>query len=220
MEYNTLRNDLKIREYGRNIQKMINYVQNVEDRDTRSKLCQTIIKAMALVSPLNKEIEDYKHKLWDHLYIMSDLKLDVDSPYPKPEGDFFESKPQKIEYPKNHIKLRPYGRIIETMIAKASKMDEGAEKQAFVQTIANHLKKQYINWNRDSVSNDLIIQHLELLSDGKLKLDEEFKFVKTNDIIYHSKQAPANVDKKQNFKKRSNNPPSNYRYSNNRNRKN
>ncbi len=195
MEYNTGRNLLAIREYGRNIQKMVDYVLTVEDREKRTQLSNSIIKVMSQISPMNRDNSDYTHKLWDHLYIMSDFKLEVDSPFPAPERFILEKKPTPLTYPKNKIKFKPYGKTIELMIKKASLMEEGAEKHAFVESIANHLKKQYLNWNRDSVNDELIIDHLEILSEGKLKLRENFKLTKTHEIISQNRQAPLDSNK-------------------------
>jgi hypothetical protein len=208
MEYNTTRNHLEMPEYGRNIQKMILYAIATEDKERRLKVAQVIVNIMAQMHPKVKDQGDYKNKLWDHLYIISDWKLDVDGPYPPPSKEELFSKPGRVPYSIAKIKFKPYGKHIEAVIEKAIAYDEGPEKDAFMRAIANHLKKSYLNWNRDSVNDDLIFEHFKELSDGKLVLDENFKLNETNDILARNKK------KKFTGKPRDNN------YSNkNRNRK-
>lgn len=193
MEYNTGRDYLPIKEYGRNVKKMVSHILTIEDREKRTQLAKSTVKVMSQLNPNSKDSEGYWHKLWDHLFIISDFKLEIDSPYPMPEPSMLAKRPDPIAYPKSRIRFRHYGKTIEQMIAKASKMDDGEEKQAFVAVIGNHLKKLYITWNMDSVSDDLIIDHLELLSKGMLKLDENYQLTKTQDIIIQNNQAPVDT---------------------------
>jgi hypothetical protein len=193
MEYNTVRDHLPIREYGRNVKKMISYLLTIEDREKRTILAKSTIKVMSQLNPGNKDTQDYWHKLWDHLYIISDFKLDVDSPFPIPESSILAKRPEPMPYPKNKIRFRHYGKTIERMIAKACSMEDGPEKQEFVKVIGNHLKKLYITWNRDSVNDELIVDHLALLSNGKLILEENHQLTKTHDIIVQNNQAPADT---------------------------
>lgn len=193
MEYNTVRDYLQIKEYGRNVKKMVSYIISVEDREKRTQLAKTTVRVMSQLNPSSKDTEDYWHKLWDHLYIISDFKLDIDSPYPMPERSMLLIKPEPIAYPKNKIRFRHYGKTIERMIAKACEMEDGDEKQAFVSVIGNHLKKLYITWNRDSVDDQLIIDQLAMLSNGKLKMDENFELTKTHEIIHQNSQAPVDT---------------------------
>lgn len=193
MEYNTIRDYLPLKEYGRNVKKMVSYILTVEDREKRTQLAKTTIRVMSQLNPASKDTEDYWHKLWDHLFILSDFKLDIDSPFPMPERSILSSKPEPILYPKNRIRFRHYGKTIERMIAKACNMEDGSEKQAFVSVIGNHLKKLYITWNRDSVDDQLIIDQLALLSNGKLKMDENFELAKTHEIIHQNNQAPIDT---------------------------
>ena len=142
MEYNVNRKKLEIREYGRNIQKMVDYALEIEDRQKRNIFAQIIIKTMSQVNP-NKEMADYHHTLWDHLHIMANYQLDVDSPYPKPKMEEQTSKPEKIAYKNSKIRFRPYGKNIENMIDKVIEMPEGEEKQTLIEMIAQQLKKSY-----------------------------------------------------------------------------
>ncbi len=188
MEYNTTRNKLIISEYGRNIQKMIEYATTIEDSEKRNKSANLIINIMAQMNPRIRESGDYKHKLWDHMFMISDFKLDVDSPYPKPSKNTLFSKPEKIPYQNNHIKFRHYGKNIEKIINKAIEYEDGPEKEALIKTIANHLKKSYLNWNRDSVNDELILDHLASLSKDNLKLNKEVRLNNTSDILERNRR--------------------------------
>jgi hypothetical protein len=188
MEYNTTRGPLLISEYGRNIQKMIDYITTIEDRDKRTKAAKFIINVMSQMHPQVRDTVDYKHKLWDHLYQMANFKLDVDSPYGVPPPLALSTKPEPIGYHDKEIEFRHYGKNIALIIEKANEYEEGAEKDALVRTIANHLKKSYLNWNRESVTDELIDDHLKKLSKGQLKLHEAIKLTTTNDILARNKK--------------------------------
>ena len=182
MEYNSQRSKMNISEYGRNIQKMIEHIMSVEDREKRNQLAKATIQVMGQLNPHLRDVNDFKHKLWDHLFIMSNFQLDVDSPYPIPSPETLKKKPEQLSYASNNITFRHYGRHIERMIEKATEFEEGEEKDALVKMIANHLKKSYLTWNRDAVTDEEIASHLHKLSQGKLNLDN-VKLSNTQDII-------------------------------------
>jgi len=188
MEYNTTREQMIIPEYGRNIQKMIQYICTIDDREKRNKAARFIISVMAQMHPSVKESGDYKQKLWDHMFIISDFKLDVDAPYPPPPPLSLSTKPEHLTYHDKEIEFKHYGKNIAMMLEKAMEYEEGPEKDALVHAIANHMKKSYLNWNRESVSDDLIEAHLATLSKGKVKLHEDFRFTNTNDILARNKK--------------------------------
>ncbi len=188
MEYNTKRGPMVIAEYGRNIQKMIEYITTIEDREKRTKAAHFIVNVMAQMHPQVKESGDFKHKLWDHLYIISNFKLDVDSPYPPPPLQTLSTKPDLISYHNTNIKFRHYGKNITLMIEKAAEYEEGPEKDALAKAIANHMKKSYLAWNRESVTDDLIEEQLRVLSKDKLKLHKDAKLTATNDILARNKK--------------------------------
>ena len=188
MEYNTQRRKLIIPEYGRNMQKMIRTCVEMEDREKRTRTAEFIVNVMANMNPKVKEAGDYKQKLWDHLYIISDFKLDVDSPYPPPSRDVLQSRPQQLNYPSLDIRFAHYGKNIEKIIEKAAEYPDGPEKEALVKAIANHLKKSYLNWNRNSVDDDVILKHLAILSHNRLKLEDDFKFHQTSEILARNKK--------------------------------
>ena len=151
MEYNTVRDELIIPEYGRNVQKMVEHALTIEQRDRRTAYVNLIITAMYNVNPDAKNIVDFKHKLWDHLHIISDYKLDVDSPYSMPDKEEVQSLPRPLSYKNSDIKYGPYGKVLELMIEKIIEMEEGEEKEILIALIAQQLKKSYLQWNRDSV---------------------------------------------------------------------
>jgi len=188
MEYNTSRNHLIIPEYGRNIQKMIDYAMTIEDRETRNEVARSIVDVMGQLNPHLRDITDFKHKLWDHLFIISDFKLDVDSPYPIPSAQTLDIKPQRIKYPSNHIHFKHYGKNIERMIDDIKQKEDGPEKDLMVATIANFMKMAYLNHNRDTVSDELIMEHLDVLSKGELKLKDDFRLNHTNELLAKPKK--------------------------------
>ena len=187
MDYNSGLPHLILPEYGRNIQRMVDFAVSVQDRDERNKVAQAIIAVMGQLNPHLRDVTDFKHKLWDHLFIISDFKLDVDSPYPKPTRETFITKPEQIKYPSGKIRYKPYGKIVEAIIEKAKEYPEGEEKDYLVEVVANLLKKSYLTWNRDSVSDEVILNHLEELSEGTLKLKDVSKLNATNDILARNK---------------------------------
>lgn len=170
--YNTQRPHLNMPEYGRNVQQMVEYCMSVEDRNERNKVAQAIINVMGQLNPHLRDVEDFKHKLWAHLFIISDFQLDVDSPYPIPTKETFTSKPNKVTYPKKDVKYGHYGKTVELMIKEASGYEEGEEKMALVLMIANLMKRMYLTWNRDSVTDEIIFEHLDEMSNGKIKLKD------------------------------------------------
>lgn len=172
LEYNTQRGKLIISEYGRHIQKLVEYALTKENKDERQKITNGIIEMMGELNPHLRDIDDFKHKLWDHIFIISDFKLDVDSPYPKPEVEELIKKPEPLKYPNKKIRFNHYGSIIEDMIQEAINFKDEDIKKKLTLSIANQMKKSYVNWNRDSVKDSLIFKQLDILSGGKLSLDE------------------------------------------------
>lgn len=182
-DYNTRRPQMIIPEYGRNIQKMVEHAITVEPREERNKVAQSIINVMGQLNPHLRDIVDFKHKLWDHLFIISDFKLDVDSPYPIPDKETIFKKPEPLSYPQNKIRFKHYGKTTENFIANAVEMKDGEEKTELIRVIANMMKKAYLTWNRESVDDELIFSDLKLLSKGQLQVDNDFKLEQTNDIL-------------------------------------
>jgi hypothetical protein len=198
MTYNTQLPHLIISEYGRNVQSMVEHCCTIEARDERNRCARSIIQVMGQLNPHLRDVPDFAHKLWDHLFVISKFNLDVDSPYPKPSAATFDTKPKNVPYPKGKIKYRHYGKIIEEIIAKAIDFKEGEEKEVLTRTIATQLKKSYLNWNKDSVLDEVIFKHLAELSGGALKMDETQKLLDSSDLI---KRGPLNISNNPNPKK-------------------
>lgn len=186
--YNTQRKKLVLPEYGRNIQKMIEHVINIKDREERNRAAKTIISIMGNVNPHLRDISDFKHKLWDHLALISDFKLDIDSPYETIAKETLLEKPKKIPYQHSKIKYLHYGRLIEKLIHKAAELEEGEEKNKLILLILNHMKKSYLNWNRNQVNDDLILDNFKELSVGKIEIPDDIKLTETREILARAKK--------------------------------
>lgn len=170
LEYNAARTPLIIPEYGRHLQKLIDHIIQIEDREVRNRAANYVISIMGDMNPHLRDVPDFQHKLWDQLYMMTDFQLDVDCPFPVPNKESVTNKPEKLEYPQNFPKYRFYGNNIKFMIDQAIEWEEGEMKEALIMVIANHMKKCYLSWNKDSVKDEVIFEHLCELSDGKINL--------------------------------------------------
>lgn len=204
LEYNSERSKLFIPEYGRHIQKMVEHAISLEDDKERNKVAKSIIAVMGNLNPHLRDVPDFQHKLWDQLFIISDFKLDVDSPYPKPSREQLQEHPSPLEYPQNFPKYRFYGNNIKRMIDAALEWEDGDLKDALIFNIANHMKKCYLNWNRDTVDDKAIFDHLYELSDGQINLKkQEEDLAESSDLIkgsnsknYSKPSAPKSTHKK------------------------
>ena len=170
LEYNTEREKLIIPEYGRHFQKMVDHAVSIKDDAERNKVAKAIISVMGNLQPHLRDVPDFQHKLWDQLFIMSDFKLDVESPFPITPKELLQARPDPLEYPHNHPKYRFYGNNIKRMIDVAIGWDEGDKRAGLEYSIANHMKKCFLNWNKDTVEDRVIFKHLYELSDGKIDL--------------------------------------------------
>lgn len=191
-DYNTQRPRLIIPEYGRHVQRMVEHCMTIEDRAERTRVAKAIIAVIGRLSPMLRNSEDGDHTLWDHLYIMSDFKLDVDGPFPKPKPEELESKPERLNYPKQRIRFGHYGKIVERFIAKVGEMPEGPEKDNAVLAIANLMKRQFLAWNRDSVGDEVIIKDLKELSEGRLRPKDDVVLANTADLLRAHSVGPRN----------------------------
>ena len=183
LEYNSEREHLIIPEYGRHIQKLVNHCVAIEDEAEKNKMARAIVKVMGNLQPHLRDVPDFQHKLWDQLFIMSDYKLNVETPYPKPEKELLQAKPESLPYPKSASKYRFYGNNIQIMIDTALTWEEGEMKETLIYTIANHMKKCYLNWNKDTVDDEVIFKHLDDLSGGKLSLKEKEELSDSKDLL-------------------------------------
>ena len=168
MEYNTSRSPLVIREYGRSVQNMIDFACTIEDREKRNDVARSIIRVMSQLSEQEGNREDHEHQLYDHLFVISNFKLDIDSPYPIPTPETMHKKPAIVPYPTNCIRLKHYGRSLQRMIAKASEMPDGEEKTTLVRLLVIQMKRAYMLWNQNTLDEHLIADQLKILSDGKI----------------------------------------------------
>ena len=205
LAYNTDNNDLVIPEYGRNVHRMVQHAMTISDKNERNKCAETIVKVMDLINPNSKKnsnAEEYHQKLWSQLFIISNFQLDVDSPYGAPKIDKYKSKPESVPYPSNDIKYGYYGKIMEDMIKAAADLENSENKSKLVKHIANLLKTSYLQWNRDSVNDSLIIKQLEELSNGKLTVFSD-DLRETNDIVrgFKKKKTSKNYSKNKNRRK-------------------
>ena len=173
MEYNTQQRKLPLPEYGRSVQNMVDHALTIEDREERQHCANTIIKIMGGMFPYLRDESDNNQKLWDHLAIMSDFKLDIDYPVEVVKKESLEVKPERIVYPKHTYRFRHYGQFVQSLIKKAAEYEEGEEKLQLVNLIANQMRKDYQNWNKDQIDAQKIVDDLLTLSDGMLKVNPE-----------------------------------------------
>jgi hypothetical protein len=174
MDYNTQRKKLPMPEYGRNIQYMVDHLFTIEDREKRNQSAQALIDVMGNLYPYLRDVAEYKHKLWDHLAIMSNFQLDIDSPYEPPSPEILAEKPHRVPYNQHDIRLRHYGLITKKLIEVAVDM-QGEEQKILIEQIANQMKKLYMTWNKDSVEDEKIFLDLEEISENKLKVSRDLK---------------------------------------------
>lgn len=170
--YNSSREKLIMKEYGRNIQYLVQHAIQLEDPKERADLVSDIIDLMGTLNPALRNVEDYKHKLWDHIFMISDFKLDVESPYPIPDRESLQRKNVPLKYPRERVHFRHYGRYVEAMIKKAIEMEDPEKKAEYSLIIGNYMKLVYQNWNRENVDDEQIRSDLEFLSQGQLTLED------------------------------------------------
>ncbi len=183
LTYNTQRPTMHIPEYGRNVQNMIEYAKSISSKEERNKAAQAIIEVMGQLNPHLRDIEDYKHKLWTHLFIMSNFELDIDSPYPLPRKELLAKKPEHVPYPKNKSKYGHFGAYTEAIIREASKIEDEDEKEYLTGILGNLMKKNYLLFHTENVENKAIASYLEELSNGKLNLDKPEELKSTRQIL-------------------------------------
>ena len=200
MEYNTQQRKLPLPEYGRSVQNMVDYALTIEDREERQRCANTIVNIMGGMFPHLRDVADFNHKLWDHLAIMADFKLDIDYPVDIVKKESLEVKPARIPYSQNNIRYRHYGRFVQDMIKIAVDYPEGEERNQLLKLIANHMKKDYQNWNKDGVEDQKILDDLCELSGGKIKLSaKDFRLVEQRTFAPRRRQANNNNQQKRKY---------------------
>ncbi len=224
-DYNSTRNKLILSEYGRNVQNMVKYIVALPTKEERNRYAQVVIDLMGFLNPHLRDVADFKHKLWDHLHIISDFQIDVDSPYPKPTIEALHIKPEPLKYPHQRIRYKHYGKTIELMIEKAKSIDDPERKRHMVQAVANFMKMAYVQWNKDSVTDESILADLYNLSGGQLRLEEN---INLNRVEYranthtnnNNNRGRTNNNNNQNNRGRTNNNNNNPRNNNNNQNRN
>ncbi|NQU53086.1 MAG: DUF4290 domain-containing protein [Bacteroidetes bacterium] len=186
MDYNSQRTKLALPEYGRNIQTMVNFLFTIDDKEKRNRHAQTVIDVMGNLYPYLRDVAEFKHKLWDHLAIMSNFELDIDYPYDPPSPDILTEKPKIVPYNQHRIRYKHYGRTMELLIESVDGL-EGEEREIMIELLANHMKKSYLAWNKDAVEDKKIFKDIAELSKGKIVVDEELKLTETKQILSSSK---------------------------------
>lgn len=222
LTYNTGRERLVMKEYGRHIQQMVNYLLTIEDRETRQRNANTLIELMGFLNPQLKNVEDFRHKLWDHLFLISDFTLDVDSPYPIPTREELRKKPDPLPYPKRYPKYSHLGKNIENVINKALAEGDAEKKQEFANAIAYYMKLTYSNWHKELVHDDNIQNELSSITDGELEFNNR-PFVKhrTDNRSSDDYATPTGRNQfRKNFGNNRNNNNNNRNNNNNNNRNN
>lgn len=212
LEYNSERTLMIIPEYGRHIQKLVDHCLVLETREERNKMALAIVDVMGNLQPHLRDVPDFKHKLWDQLFIMSKFNLDVDSPYPTPSKEELQEKPERLPYPKYASRYRYYGNNIQTMIDVALSWEDGEKKDALVYTIANHMKKCYLNWNKDTVDDAVIYKHLYDLSDAKIDLRDSEEILSESKTLLKKRNSQGQNHTKNYHKKSNNNNKGRKRY--------
>ena len=183
MEYNTTRGKLILPEYGRNVQNMISHAMEIVDRKERNRASLAIIEVMGQLNPHLRDVDDYRHKLWTHLFVMSDFKLEVDSPYEIPLPEALMEKPQIMGYPKGQIRFGHYGKYTQQILTDAKSITDEIEKEFLKNSMANFMKKLYLAHNNDAVENNVIADHLKDLSNGELILENPDELVSTSTLL-------------------------------------
>lgn len=210
MDYNTQKKKLLLPEYGRNIQKMVDHIMTIQDKEERTRAAKTVIDVMGNLYPHLRDVPDFRHKLWDHLAIMSGFQLDIETPYPLPSLEKINEKPEKLKYSTNHIKWRHYGKLVEKLIEKIKETEDPEQKRALIVLTANHMKKSFLTWNKDSVEDEQIYNDINTYYGSTVILPEGMTLSNPKDLLQKKSKPSSNkpiVNKNPNSKslKRDNN---------------
>jgi hypothetical protein len=204
MEYNTKRNHLLMREYGRHIQKMVEYLLQLEDREKRNQQAKAVIELMGFLNPHLKNVEDFRHMLWDHLFVISDFKLDVDSPYPIPQKETYKEKGEPLPYPKRYPRYAHLGKNLELVINKALGEENQEKKAGFANAIAYYMKLSYSNWHKELVHDDTIRAELDEITGGELEFSNTPFIKHRNQNFERDDYGRGSNQRRQNFSNRNN----------------
>lgn len=185
----TFKQELLLREYGRNVQNIVAYILTIEDRTQRSRMAQLLVNLMARLNPSVREVADSTQKLWNHLYVMSDGKLDVDSPFPLSAMEYLNEKPQKVHYPVDQPTYKHYGRNVELLIERAVQVEDRQERDNAIISLGKLMKMLYRTYNKESITDEIILNNIRELSGGKLDMD--LAFIEKNNLFETGNGKPA-----------------------------
>jgi hypothetical protein len=207
-DYNTQRKKLMLPEYGRHIQKMIQYVAQIEDREKRNEQIMAVISVMGNLNPHLRDVNDFKHKLWDHVHIISDFAIDIDAPYPTPSRESFNEKPEVIPYPSTPVKIMHYGRNVQDMVVAIASRPDSKDRDSLIVALGNFMKRQYLIWNKESVTDELIFRDIVTLSKGGITIKPYMKLADIQkDVLQEiERNAKSSKSGKSKKKKKKSNP--------------
>lgn len=188
MDYNTQRKQLQLPEYGRTIQKMVDYCCTIEDKEERIKAAHTLIAIMGSMNPHLRDVPDFKHKLWDHLALMSNFKLDIEWPYPLPDVKLMQEKPERLDYSDNNFRFKHYGKFIQQILKKINEFEDPEEKAALLEIMANHMKRSYMVWKKEPIPDEIVFRELVMLTNGEVAIPEDLKLNDFKDVLIHQRQ--------------------------------
>lgn len=221
MEYNTQKKKLLLPEYGRNIQKMVDHIMTIENREERTRAAKTVIDVMGNLYPHLRDVPDFRHKLWDHLAIMSQFKLDIDTPYPLPSLEKIYAKPERLPYSTNRIRHKHYGKLVDKLIDKIKELEDPEQKRALLVLTANHMKKSFLTWNKDSVEDEQIYNDINAYNGSTMILPEGMTLSNPKDLLQKKSKPSSNkpiVANKNNYQKNGNTKNNGNSNNNNTNR--
>lgn len=210
--YNTQNKKLVLPEYGRNIQKMVDFLLTIKDRTERTKAAKTVIDVMGNLYPHLRDVPDFRHKLWDHLAIMSNFQLDIDTPYPLPSVEKLQARPEKIPYNSYRIKFKHYGKLTEKLIEEIRNQQDPEQKKALIVLTANHMKKSFLTWNKDTVEDEQIYNDLNTLYGSTFPMPEGMTLSNPKDLLQKKIKPSSNKPMNKNYQKKGNNNGNNRPY--------
>ncbi len=199
--YNTQKPDVILKEYGRNIQKIVDYIVKIEDDEERNRYAHNLIELMRQINPNTRDSQDYQNKLWDDLYIMSRFNLEVDSPYPLPEKTMLGKKPKRLEYSTHKITYKHYGRNVELLLEKALEIEDSEDQYSALVHIGRLMKSFYLSWNKDNIQDSLIVDHMERISGKTIEQNLKDRLMKENPFDTNSPKEKSNNSNKSSGKK-------------------
>ncbi|GAB3817141.1 DUF4290 domain-containing protein [Pontibacter rugosus] len=204
MEASTsFKQDLLLREYGRNVQDLVNYITKLEDRSERTRQSQLLINLMAKLNPQLRDTQDYQQKLWNHLFVMSGSTLDVDAPYPLNAMEYLNDKPQKMEYPLDTPKYKHYGKNVELLVQRGMEAEDEKEREAAIISIGKLMKTLYRSYNKENITDDVILGDIREISNGKLDMD--LSYIESNNLFESNIKQQDNNSYQQRSQNQSNN---------------